>query len=138
MIIKGQNVRIKVGTSVVACSTNCTCHGSTQLEESSHKDIAEDWTDQEAVGKSWDCSVDALVYVPDAEGTTISGKTVQDLWDLLGEKVDIEFTQLGTTTLRHGVAILSDISETHQNKQNSTFTAQFTGCGQLKKGAKSA
>ena len=138
MIIKGQNVRIKVGGAVVACATSCTCHGSAQLEEAGHKDAVEDWTEQETVGKSWDASVDALVYVAGSEGTSYSGKTVQDLWDMLGEKVDIEFTQLGTTTLRHGTAILNDISETHANKQNSTFTAQFTGCGELKNGAKGA
>lgn len=134
MILKGQDFRIKVGGYVVACSTSCTCHGSAQVEEASHKDLTGKWSKPETVMLSWDCSVDALVYVQDATGTTYDGKTVQDLWDLLGQEVDIDFVEKGSTIRRSGKAILNDISETHANKANSTFSAQFTGVGQLAKG----
>ena len=83
-------MRLRLNGKVVACATSCTCHASAQLEETSSKDSTGDWTDQEAVSKSWDFSVDALMQV-DAEDTT--GLGFDDMRDLIGQKAEIEFVQ---------------------------------------------
>lgn len=80
MTIKGQNLRLFVGDSVVAASTSCTLHTAAQVEDSSTKDSDGDWTENEVVGLSWDVSVDALVTDGYLLGgvvkcTTASGKT---------------------------------------------------------------
>ena len=137
MIIKGQNMRLRIGGKVVACATSCTCHASAQLEETSSKDSTGDWTDQEAVSKSWDFSVDALMQI-DAEDTT--GLGFDDMMDLIGQKAEIEFVQTNgvknrdeVKVFRKGTAIINDVSQTMANKQNGTYSVQGQGCGGLGK-----
>lgn len=136
MILKGQKVRVTLGGTVLACATNCSLHISAQLEEASHKDVSDDWADQEVVGKAWDFSAEALAYVADS-GTTIAGKTFDDVADLVGTVVDVEFTKDGTTTLRKGKAVINDYNQNWTNKQNGTYTVQGTGKGPLTKGSAS-
>ena len=137
MIIKGQNMRLRIGGKVVACATSCTCHASAQLEETSSKDSTGDWTDQEAVSKSWDFSVDALMQI-DAEDTT--GLGFDDMMDLIGQKAEIEFVQTNgvknrdeVKVFRKGTAIINDVSQTMANKQNGAYSVQGQGCGALGK-----
>lgn len=134
MILKGQKVRVKIGDTVLACATTCSCHISAQLEEASHKDVTSNWAEQECVGKAWDFSAEALAYVAES-GTTIAGKTFNEVADLVGTTVDVEFEQDGTKTLRTGKAIINDYSQTWANKQNGTYTVQGTGTGALVKGS---
>lgn len=137
MIIKGQQVRIKLGGKVLACATQCSCHISAQLEEASHKDTNNGlWSEQDVVGLGWDFSADALAYAGDEGGTTIDGKTYEDIPDLVGTKVEVEFVQDGTKALRHGTAIINDYNETWQTKTNGSYSVQGTGSGPLVKGAK--
>lgn len=137
MIIKGQNMRLRIGGKVVACAMSCTCHASAQLEETSSKDSTGDWTDQEAVSKSWEFSVDALMQI-DAEDTT--GLGFDDMMDLIGQKAEIEFVQTNgvknrdeVKVFRKGTAIINDVSQTMANKQKGTYSVQGQGCGALGK-----
>lgn len=133
-IIKGKQVRIEIGGTTLACAKSCTLHSSARLEQVSHKDQTGNWDEQECVGLSWDFTAEALAYVGDSS-STINGKTFDDVQDLLGEKVSIEFVQDGTKTLRKGSAIINDISQTFANEQSGTYTVQGTGSGALTKGA---
>ena len=123
-------MRLRIGGKVVACATSCTCHASAQLEETSSKDSTGDWTDQEAVSKSWDFSVDALMQI-DAEDTT--GLGFDDMMDLIGQKAEIEFVQTNgvknrdeVKVFRKGTAIINDVSQTMAHKQNGTYSVR---CG---------
>lgn len=138
-IIKGQNLRLKIGGKYVAFSTACTVHVSKQLEESSTKDNTNDWTDQEIVGKSWDISCDALFSVDDDQ-TGINGADALDLV-LADEKVEVEFVQTSGDKNRvdgavkyTGEALINDISINASNKQNTSYSLQAQGCGALVKG----
>ena len=132
-IIKGKKVRIELGGATLACAKSCTLHSSARLEKVSHKDTTGDWDENESVGLAWDFTAEALTYVSDS-GATIEGKTFDDVQDLLGQKVEIEFVQDGTKTLRKGTAIINDISQTFANEQSGTYTVQGTGSGPLTKG----
>ena len=128
-------MRLRIGGKVVACATSCTCHASAQLEETSSKDSTGDWTDQEAVSKSWDFSVDALMQI-DAEDTT--GLGFDNMMDLIGQKAEIEFVQTNgvknrdeVKVFRKGTAIINDVSQTMANKQNGTYSVQGQCCGVL-------
>lgn len=61
--IKGQNLRVFIGTppKCVAASTSCTVHLAADLQDSSTKDSTGDWQQQQVVGFNWDMSVDALI-----------------------------------------------------------------------------
>lgn len=139
--LKGQNFRVFLKEAdafkAVAGATSCSVHLAANLEETSTKDSTGDWQEQEVVSKQWDGSVDALVILNDS--TAIGGLSVIDL---IGKTVDIEFQETTgeknreakTSGVKYsGKAIVNDISQTHGNKANSTFTMQFTGVGELAK-----
>jgi hypothetical protein len=139
--IKGQNLRIMIGEDeedlqCIAASTNCQVHLALQIEEDTSKDDDSDWLTKSPVGISWDASVDALIVENDSDAVTADMLQVGRVYLLrftqtigaAGEKNrdavanDIQYT---------GSAILSDLQQTSQNQEAATFTAQFTGTGDL-------
>lgn len=137
--IKGQNLRVLVGAKCIAQATSCTFHIAAQVEESSTKDDAGDFAQNEITGLSWDASTDSLVTLTD-NGT--NGEITTDLLSLIINKtvVTLVFDQTSGTNnriaqnaaiKRSGQAYLSDFSLTAPNRQNSTVTCQFTGTGPL-------
>lgn len=138
-IIKGQHLRIVLGGKYVAYATACTVHVSATLEESSTKDTTDGyWAEQELTGMAWDISCDAL-YAVDADATGLNGEDSLDLI-LAKQKVLVEFT--GTTGEKNreaqgnkyvGYAWINDISINATNRQNTSYSLQASGTGELKK-----
>ena len=93
--IKGQNLRVMVGGKCIAMATSCTIHVSAQTEDSSTKDDANDWANNEVVGLSWDASTDSLVTLTD-NGS--NGELPTDLLSLIINKTKVTLT-FDTTTL---------------------------------------
>lgn len=124
--IKGQQLRISVDETVVALATTCSVHLSVQLESASTKDDGDDWERQTVTGKSWNMSTDALFSAISARQLSL------DL--VAGTEVNIEFvsTKPDESSLTYsGSAIVSDITVNAPNRQNATFSVQFTGTGPL-------
>ena len=128
-----------VGGKCVAMATSCQFHVSAQMEDSSTKDSAGDWQEQEVVGLSWDAQTDSLVTLTD---NGINGELPQDLLSLIINKTKVQLTfdeTSGTNNRtaqnsaikRTGYAYLTDLNITAQNRANSTVSAQFTGTGAL-------
>ena len=141
-VIKGQNLRIKLGTKYVAFATSCTVHVSAQLESSSTKDSTNGWEKQEITGMNWDISVDAL-YSVDTDATGVNGVDALDLI-LAQQQIDVEFTQAAgeknrvpeTGDIKYsGKAWVNDVSVNAPNRQNTSYTLQATGDGELTKGS---
>ena len=139
-VIKGQNLRISIGGKFIAFATSCTLHVSAKLEDSSTKDSTGDWDEQEITGMGWDISTDAL-YSVDKDTNGVNGEDAIDMI-LAKPAVDITFEATGGEKNRvavtgsnkyEGKAIVNDISVKAQNKQNTTYTLQATGTGELKK-----
>lgn len=78
-VIKGQNLRIKLGQKYVAFATNATVHIGASLEESSTKDSTNGWQQQEVTGMNWDISVDAL-YSVETDAFKISNTASINVW----------------------------------------------------------
>ena len=130
MAKKGQNLRLFVNGRCIAAATECSYHVGTTLEDSSTKDTSGDWQKQECVGKNWDCSTSALV-VDDS-----SAYTDADILALIGTKVTVVFDDTNGDQNRNalenaigGQAWVSDFTKNAANRQNQTWTAQFTGDG---------
>jgi len=147
-VIKGQNLRLKIGTGTsqkyIAFATTCTVHVSATLEDSSTKDSTGDWQNQEITGLAWDISTDALFSVD----TDATGQNAQDALDLVlaKQKVFIEF-EIGTSgaknrvdgsTAYSGWAWVNDISISAPNRQNATYSLQAQGDGALSSGRSSS
>lgn len=137
--IKGQNLRVMVGSKCIAMATSCTFHISAQVESASTKDDANDFDVNEVTGLSWDASTDSLVTLTD-NGT--NGELPTDLMSLIINKtlVTLTFDQTAGTNnrvgqnsaiKRSGQAYLTDYSISAQNRQNSQLSCQFTGSGPL-------
>ena len=142
--IKGENLRILMGADTqhltcVAASTNAVVHLSLQVEEDTTKDTEDDWIEQSPVAINWDAQVDALVLLDSQE----TGVTVDDL--VVGQVYVLRFSQTATTagtqnrtTITNviqltGSAILSDLQLTAQDQDIATYSAKFTGTGDLTK-----
>lgn len=139
-VIKGQNLRILLGGKCVAFSTNCTVHVSLNLEESSTKDSTNNFTEQTPTGISWDMSCDAL-YSVDADATGVNAISALDTV-LAQQKVQVQFEQtqgeknrvaVSGGAVYSGYAWVNDISINAANRQNTSYTIQLTGDGQLAK-----
>lgn len=140
-VIKGQNLRLRIGGKYVAFATDCTIHVSGSLEDSSSKDSTDGmWQEQELTSMSWDISTSAL-YSVDADAT---GHNAEDALDLVlaMQKVWVEFT--GTTGDKNrtaegvkygGYVWLNDNSISATNRQNGTYSLQGQGTGPLTKNA---
>ena len=140
--IKGENLRVLLGDddqhlACVAASTSCQIHLALQVEEDTTKDTDDDWIIQEPVGINWDAQVDALIVIDDTE-TGITADSLQ-----VGRVYRLRFSQtagaageqnrdaIANALQMTGQAILSDLQINAQNGDISTYTAKFTGNGDL-------
>lgn len=143
--VKGQNLRITLNGLFVAFATSCTLHVSMTLEDSSTKDSTGSWQEQELTGKAWDISCDALYATGEDDKDGLGGEGALDLI-LAGAEVDVEFVSANGVQNRviqagkkyTGKAIINDISIQAQNRQNTTYTIQAQGNGELKAGTAEA
>ncbi len=139
-VIKGQNLRLLIGGKCVAFATSCTVHASLNLEESSTKDSTNNFTEQTPTGISWDMSCDAL-YSVDTDATGVNGINALDTV-LAQQRVQVQFEQtqgeknriaVSGGAVYSGYAWVNDISINAANRQNTSYTIQLTGDGELAK-----
>ena len=139
-VIKGQNLRLLIGGKCVAFATSCTVHASLNLEESSTKDSTNNYTEQTPTGISWDMSCDAL-YSVDTDATGVNGINALDTV-LAQQRVQVQFEQtqgeknriaVSGGAVYSGYAWVNDISINAANRQNTSYTIQLTGDGELTK-----
>ena len=142
--IKGQNLRILLHVpsslarpACIAAATSCTAHVALQVQEDTTKDSENDWIENEPVGVNWEVDVEALVVNGDEDGAYIAADLV------VGNVYDLKFSRtLGaagsqnrdaTSSLVNmsGEAILSDLTINAQVGNLATYTAKFTGNGEL-------
>lgn len=141
--IKGQNLRILIGEDTdhlrcIAASTNSVIHLALEVQEDTTKDTEDDWIIQEPVGINWDAQVDALVLI-DAEDT--GGVQANEL--VVGQVYTLRFSQtagaageqnrdaIASNAQLTGTAILSDLQLNAQNQDVASYSAKFTGTGDL-------
>ncbi len=138
-IIKGQNLRILLGTSAsnlkcVATAQSCVLHVAAQVGETSSKDSPSEWVEQEVTAINWDVQVDALITTTPDDAVLVTGLTV-------GETYVMRFSQTAAsgnnrTPIANGLqmtgeAILSDLTLVEKDKDFATWSAKFIGDGAL-------
>jgi hypothetical protein len=143
--IKGQNLRVMAGDNARQCgclaaATTCTAHVAAVVGESSTKDTEGDWVVNEVTAIQWDVTAEALIIEP------VDYDNALHLEDLeIGKRYWVYFTQTATTAGTQnrtpitnviqlkGSAILSDLQLTAQDQDIATYSAKFTGTGDLTK-----
>lgn len=139
MILKGQNFRVLIYDETaqkfkcigMATSNTVTLTGNT--EDASTKDDVSLAAKPTIVSKSWQVSVESL-NVMDAAAILTAIKA-QTPFTLLWDEVSTSDNQtaLGTTVARQGLAYLTDVTFTFNDRENSSKSLQFTGTGPLTK-----
>lgn len=137
MVIKGQNLRLKVDGKVLAMAQSCSVQKTANIEEISSKDSTGGAAENGCTGTSWNASANGVVAIDSADTAAQQGF---DLLDLVGTTVDIEFVETEGEKNRAeksggvkktGKAIVADCSLEFPNRQNSTYSISLTGTGEL-------
>lgn len=139
MILKGQNFRVltydataqKFKCVGMATSNTVTLSGNT--EDASTKDDVSLAAKPTIVSKGWQVSVESL-NVMDAAAILTAIKSMTPftlLWDEVSTSDNQ--TALGSTIARQGLAYLTDVTFTFNDRENSSKSLQFTGTGPLNK-----
>ena len=138
--IKGQNLRVLVGSSTsnlkcIAAAQSCTLRVDAVAESTGSKDVANDWDTKEITRIDWEVTVGALVTLgTDATGTQLADLTTGQTYTLRLSQTNgsQNRSQMANALQMTGKAILTDLSVTAQDNQESTFSAKFIGDGELK------
>jgi len=137
--IKGQNLRILVGTTAqnrkcIAAAMSCTLHVSAVVGESSTKDTDNAWEQKEVTGLAWDVQTEALVQdTADAGAVDLEELTVGNIYYLMFAPTNGTNNRsvAGLGNRCWGEATLTDLQIVAQNRNNTTWAAQFTGIKDL-------
>lgn len=125
-VVKGLDVKIKVGTQVVGGQRNGSLEMSSETVETTHKG-SEGWATKIAGLKSWTSSCDGVYFVDDA------GLQAAKTAFIGGTEVDLEFSN-GSTVVYKGKAIITSMSLEAGQEDVVSYTISFEGTGALAEG----
>ena len=129
-IVKGQNLRLFVGSRAIAAALECQLQLQLNVTPYSTKDDEGAWTKNRVVSLQWSVTANAVV-TDDVELDAIG---VAELGDLIGQSIQVQLNTAGGEKNREGLsqllsgeAIVSDVQYTAQNRQRSTCQVTLTG-----------
>lgn len=130
--LKGQNLRIISGTSVIAMATSCTITLTGNSDDASTKDDVGMASKPEITSKGWSVQVESLsVADVGAMLTAIKSLTPFSLeWDETALQ-NGQLAPVGAAFARGGQAYLNDVTFNFNDRENSSKSLQFTGCSPL-------
>jgi len=139
--IKGQNLRILAGTTTnnrkcIAAATSCTLHLSAVVGQKSTKDSDNDWEEKEVTALAWDVQTEALITTGGDSGAVdvdelVVGNTYHVLLSPTNGLQNRIVGGLVSPIQCYGKAILSDLTLVATDRDNSTWSATFTGTEDL-------
>ena len=131
--LKGQNLRVFNGTTVIAMSTNATITLTNNTEESSHKDIVGFASQPTVMSQGWSVQVESL-DVSDV-ATLLTAIKNQTKFNLMWDETSTtdNYSMVGADFARSGQAYLNDATFTFDDRTNSVKNIQFTGVGAINK-----
>ena len=129
-IVKGQNLRVFVGSRAIAAALDCQLQVQLNVTPYSTKDDEGAFTKNRVVSLQWSVTANAVV-VDDVELGAIGAA---ELTDLVGQAVQVQLNTTNGEKNREGVdqllageAIVNDVQYTAQNRQRSTYQVTLTG-----------
>lgn len=139
--LKGQNLRILAaafdgsGTAVIGMSTNCTITLTNNTESAETKDDVGLAAKPEVISKAWSVTVESLDVMNAALMlAVIKGmRKVEIMWDEVGTSDNqTPVTGSGAAAYaRKGLAYLSDLTISFNDRENSARNLQFSGASPL-------
>ena len=144
-VIEGGDLMLFVDSKSLAFATNHTLSISTETSDTSHKDVKGCWTSTTVKTFSWEVSTENL-YADEGNGSTfdilfdaMTNKTLVSVvfGQSTGAVVEGSSSNSGgwsantTTNYYTGKALITSLEVNAPNGDNATFTATFTGVGEL-------
>jgi predicted secreted protein len=142
---KGQFVRLFItsdGVSApsyaIAAARTLSLHVSVSLEDATTKDTTGDWQVQEPTGISYDITSGALMRSGEAITSQVGAKSLSDLESIYnsGTPVNWQITNVSGdnnrtagTQIVHGMAVLTQLQLTAQNRSAAEYQATLQGYG---------
>ena len=126
--LKGQNLRVYAGQSVIGMATNCTITLTNNTDDASTKDDVGMASKPVTTSKSWQVQVESL-NVSDVATMLTAIKNLTP-FSLRWDEADNQ-TGLVSTFARAGQAYLTDATFNFNDRENSTKSLQFTGTGAI-------
>ena len=141
-ILRGQNLRILEGSSIVYESTNCTVTINGETEDSSTKDTTGMFSAVQTVRKSWSAEYTTLNMDTPPQSTGNFGNNIRSLLNriiaaqaaplIISKTTGANNSQPATASYnRSGSAFLTDLSFQFNNRVICQATVQYTGNGPL-------
>ena len=129
--LKGQNLRVFVGSSVVAKATSCTITLTNNTDDTSTKDDVGMAAKPSVLTKSWQVQVDSL-DVTDT-GTFLTAIKSATAFTLIWDETSTtdNTTAQEADFARTGSAYCTDASFVFNDREYATKSLQFTGSGAL-------
>ena len=134
--LNGTDLQVYVGGTLVAYSTSCSININHSLRSTSNKESA-GWDENMEGMRNWDVSCDSLYAWLDPDGSAISGLTMSELFTTYiatrtSFTITFGVTSTGTEDTKYtGTAWLTALSLTAPLEDTSTYSASFSGSGQL-------
>ncbi len=131
-VVKGQHLRLFLDGLAIAAAQTCEVKIHLDVMDASTKDDEGDWVKIIASSLSWEASTSGLVTLDE------NVQDANDLMDLIGETVELEFGLAGSLqnrtnqeTIMRGEAIITDVTINANNRAASTYTCVLTGIKNL-------
>ena len=133
--LKGQNLRVFSGTTVIGASTNCVVTLTNNLQEVTTKDDVGGAQKQEVMSTSWTVQVDSMAVQDIA--TLLTAMKAGTPFTLSFDKVATSNNQTpaGEGYALQGSAFLTDLTVNFNDREYSVKSLTFTGTGGLTQGA---
>lgn len=132
--LQGQNLRVHIGSMFIGEATNCTITLTNNTDEATDKDVVGNASRPVVVTKSW--QVQAEGFDVASIGTFLtavkSGQAMDVSWDETEPNTAQNRTVTsGSVPARHGLAFVTDVTLTANDREFSTDSITFTGTGPL-------
>ena len=133
-VINGTKFGVYVASTKVAYASSASISMNHNLRDTSTKDSG-GWRDQLEGQRDWEVSVEGMLIFTNLDGTAVTGLTANELYSTYiytRTQFELKFSTEVTGDIKWtGQAFLTSLSADTPNEDSSTFSASFSGTGEL-------
>lgn len=133
-VINGTKFGVYVASTKVAYASSASISMNHNLRDTSTKDSG-GWRDQLEGQRDWEVSVEGMLIFTNLDGSAVTGLTANELYSTYiytRTQFELKFSTEVTGDIKWtGQAFLTSLSADTPNEDSSTFSASFSGTGEL-------
>lgn len=133
-VINGTKFGVYAAGTKIAYATSASISMNHNLRDTSTKDSG-GWRDQLEGQRDWECSVEGMLIFTNLDGTPVSGLTMNELYTAYITSRTVFALKFSTSITGDiqwtGQAFMTSLSSDTPNEDSSTWSASFSGTGEL-------